>query len=600
MPAHLLAQEGPFKGLVIDFEEGEDWIIGRDPDEADFVVEDTTVSRKHARIFKTEDGFYLKNLSRINPTLINGEFHEDQILLKENDLIQIGDTEFLFSEGPLPEGNISGQKPFGEEEGFELEKRFREPDEIHSYDTIFEDTGSEMELPFHMVSDSPLLLKVISGPNAGAEIGIETDRTYILGKDPNTCDIVFQDLSVSRNHARLHVDPDGVVDIEDLGSKNGTLINGAPISEKTIITPQDVVALGTTMFLFIDREAPQETIFAAAPSFPEPEEKKAVLEPAIEETLQEIGVEAPRGDWKKAKIPPKYLTLACAFSAIFLIIFVCFFSLFKSTPLEVVQHEPVDEIQQAIAKFPSVQFSFNPASGKLFLVGHVSSNIQFQEMHYNIDQVPFITSVEDTVIIDETLCKMMNDLLSSHSNWRSVTITAPEPGFFLARGYIQTAAEGQSLNDYLMANFPYTDKLTNAVTVEEVLTIQITSLLTTHGFTTVGFQLVQGEVVLSGIYSEERESEYKRFLKQLNALPGLHAVKNFATPTSHHLARINISEQYQVSGSSLFDGRGYSAVINGKVFTRGDFVDGMKITSIESNTILLEKDGLKYTINYTR
>ena len=596
MPAHLLAQEGPFKGLVIDFEEGEEWIIGRDPDEADFVLEDATVSRKHARIFKTEDGFFLKNLSRINPTLINGDFHEDQILLSEGDLIQVGDTEFRFSEGPLP----STQKPFGEEEGFESEKRFREPDEIHSYDTIFEDTGSEMELPFHMVTDSPLLLKVISGPNAGAEIGIETDRTYILGKDPSTCDIVFQDLSVSRNHARLHVDPDGIVDIEDLGSKNGTLINGAISTEKTIITPQDVVALGTTMFLFIDREAPQETIFAAAPSFLEPEEKKAFLETHLEETSQNVEQAMPPSDWKKEKIPPKYLIAASAFAAIFLVIFICFFSLFKSTPLEVVQKEPVEEIELALAKFSGVQFSFNPASGKLFLVGHVSSNIQFQEMHYNIDQIPFVQSVEDTVIIDETLSKMMNDLLSSHSNWRSVLITAPSPGQFLVRGYVQTAAEGQSLNDYLMVNFPYADKLTNAVTVEEVLNVQIAALLLQHGFSTVTFQLVQGEVVLSGIYSEERESEYKRFLKQLNALSGVHEVKNFATPTSHHLARIDISDQYQVSGSSFFDGHGYSAIINGKVYTRGGAIDGMKITSIESNTILLEKDGLKYTINYTR
>ncbi len=598
MPAHLLAQEGPFRGLVIDFEEGEDWIVGRDPDEADFVIEDATVSRKHARVFKTDEGFYLKNLSRINPTLINGDLYEDQVLLKEGDLLQIGDTTFLFSEGPLPESSTSsiGQKPFGTDET-NNESRLKEPDESRSYDTIFEDTGSEVEIPFHLVSDSPLLLKVISGPNAGAEIGIETDRSYILGKDPNTSDVVFQDLSVSRNHARLHVDPDGIVDIEDFGSKNGTLVNGAPIHEKTIITPQDVVALGTTMFLFIDRDAPQETIFAGAISFQEPEGKQQVAPP--EEASEEIAP-AIATDWKTAKIPSRYLAIACAFAAIFLVIFVSFFSLFKSTPLEIVQKEPVEEIEQALSKFPAVKFSFNPASGKLFLVGHVSSNIQFQEMHYNIAQIPFVSSVEDTVIIDETLSKMMNDLLSSHSNWRSVTITAPEPGQFLARGYIQTAAEGQNLNDYLMANFPYTDKLTNAVTVEEVLTLQIGGLLTMHGFSTVAFQLSQGEVVLSGIYSEERASEYKRFLKELNALAGVQAVKNFATPTSHHLARIDISEQYPVSGSSFFDGHGYSAIINGKVFIRGSMIDGMKITSIEANTILLEKDGLKYTINYSR
>jgi hypothetical protein len=55
-----------------------------------------------------------------------------------------------------------------------------------------------------------------------------------------------------------------------------------------------------------------------------------------------------------------------------------------------------------------------------------------------------------------------------------------------------------------------------------------------------------------------------------------------------------------VTGSSLYDGRGYSVVLNGKIYTLGDLVDGMKITSIEQSTILLEKDGLKYKIEYTR
>ena len=36
MPAHFIAEEGPFAGLILNFDEGEEWIIGRDPDEAGF------------------------------------------------------------------------------------------------------------------------------------------------------------------------------------------------------------------------------------------------------------------------------------------------------------------------------------------------------------------------------------------------------------------------------------------------------------------------------------------------------------------------------------------------------------------------------------
>ena len=60
MPAHLIAEEGPHRGLILNFTEGEDWVIGRDPDVADFVIEDSTVSRQHARITKQPNGLFIQ------------------------------------------------------------------------------------------------------------------------------------------------------------------------------------------------------------------------------------------------------------------------------------------------------------------------------------------------------------------------------------------------------------------------------------------------------------------------------------------------------------------------------------------------------------
>ena len=142
---------------------------------------------------------------------------------------------------------VEPEKTVIEPEGLRIPPAPPKP-EMTAYDTIFEDAGVEEELPFNLISESPLLLKVIAGPNAGAEIGIEKRRTYTIGKDPNTCDIVFQDLSVSRNHALLTVNSDRTIDIEDLGSKNGVAVNGEVIAEKRNVTTQDLVALGTTVF----------------------------------------------------------------------------------------------------------------------------------------------------------------------------------------------------------------------------------------------------------------------------------------------------------------------------------------------------------------
>lgn len=628
MPAHLIAEEGPHRGLILNLEDGAEWTIGRDPDTCDLVLEDSTVSRKHARLNKTPEGVYLKNLSRVNPTLINDAELTEPVLLKEGDKVQVGNTIFLYSEEAVPDIGISPKKVekkkkkgsyddiFGDtEEETPLPELPQEPEkpvsepviepeelrippappkpEMTAYDTIFEDTGGEEELPFNLISEAPLMLKVIAGPNAGAEIGIEKGRVYTIGKDPNSSDIVFQDLSVSRNHARLGVSNEGVIDIEDLGSKNGTAVNGSVITERKTVTPQDLIALGTTVFMIIDREAPQETIYSPmVPSYEAPK---------VQETAEEIKeAKEEKKDWKKEPIPMKYLVMGGSAAAIFLIMFISFFSLFKSNGLEIAHKEPISEIKEALAKFTDVQFSYNPGSGRLFLVGHVLTGVDYQELKYRLSQIDFITSVEDNVVIDEGVWRMMNDVISDNAAWRGVSIHSPTAGKFVATGYIPTVDAGTQLYEYLTVNFPYLDRLENNVVIEQTLNTQVQAMIAGQNLGGVTFQLSNGVVVLSGMYNENMESEFKKLLKDLNGVKGVASVKNFAVAAHPNRAGVDISQDYQVTGTSTYDGRGYSVVMNGKIYTLGDQVDGMKITSIESSTILLEKDGLKYKIDYTR
>jgi len=632
MPAHLIAKEGPLAGLVLKFEEGDDWIVGRDPDVADLVVEDSTVSRKHARIIKTPQGFFLLNLSRVNPALVNGEKREDRVPLHEGDTIQIGNHTFSFSEHEIPEKTAPSPKSskksakkknagyddiFGEleeppppprEEAIENtlpaeeEKPSSPPPEIPeereetAYDTIFEDLEEPGDIPFHLLQPAALLLKVISGPNAGAEIGMEKGKSYVIGKDSNSCDIVFQDLSVSRNHARVSVSEDGLIDIDDLGSKNGTSVNGQLISEKTTITSQDLVSLGTTVFLIIDREAPQETIYSPmVPSLPSYDQGKEAESPFPEESEEEQSEEM---NWKQLPLPRKHLIAGASFLAIFLIIFLSFFSLFKSQRLEIVQKEPVSQIRDAVAKFNDVEFSFNPGSGKLFLTGHVLTGVEYQELMYRIGQVDFIQSVENTVVIDELVWKMTNDVLNDNPSWRSVSVHSPMAGKFVVSGYVTTSADGAALNEYLTVNFPYLDRLQNNVATEEILTAEIQSTLQSQGFGGVTFQLTGGDLVLSGGYNKTMKSKFEETVKTLNQLTGIARVKDLTIAGDAGTSGINISQNYKIGGTATSEGHGYSVVLNEKIYTVGDSVDGMTIESIGEKTILLEKDGLNYRIDY--
>jgi hypothetical protein len=72
------------------------------------------------------------------------------------------------------------------------------------------------------VAEMPMLL-VLEGPGAGQRIVIE-QQPLIIGRE-ETCDLVIPDRQVSRQHARIRLEADRYV-LEDLGSKNGTFVNG--------------------------------------------------------------------------------------------------------------------------------------------------------------------------------------------------------------------------------------------------------------------------------------------------------------------------------------------------------------------------------------
>src|SRR5277367_5721549 len=98
MAGFLIAEEGPLAGLVVRLEEGEEWTLGRDPDEVSIVLEDPMVSRKHVICRLTAEGYILENLSSVNPATQNGKVITEPVLMREGDILQIGSTFFRFSE----------------------------------------------------------------------------------------------------------------------------------------------------------------------------------------------------------------------------------------------------------------------------------------------------------------------------------------------------------------------------------------------------------------------------------------------------------------------------------------------------------------------
>ncbi|MBS0620219.1 MAG: type III secretion system inner membrane ring subunit SctD [Verrucomicrobia bacterium] len=577
MAGYLIAEEGPLAGLVVRFEEGEEWTLGRDPDEVSILLEDPMVSRKHVICKLTAEGYILESLSSVNPVTQNGKVLTDPVLLREGDILQIGSTFFRFTEKtPQETESLDEILPIADKDTFE---------EREALSSVSIETGGDVRW----------LLKVISGPNAGAEFAMQRSSTYILGKDPNLCDVVFQDLSVSRQHARLTVDEENHVFIEDLGSRNGVLLNGEILSEKKQLTSQDLVALGTTAFLMVDREQIHETIISpAAAPFPKMEEESAMAAAPMQPEV----TYAEKKNWREIVVSKKHLVLAGVLALAVLAGFASVLALFNAETVVVSEADENKEIEKAIAGFSAVQFSFNPSNGKIFLVGHVLTSVEKQELFYKVQNLPFINGIEDNIVIDELVWENTNALLQMNPEWVGVSLSSAAPGKFVLRGYLTSLQQATALSDYINLNFPYLDRLENQIIIDSDLHMQIQSMLIGKGFTGVTYQLVDGELVLGGRVDHKQTSSFNDLVDKFHALRGVRVVKNYVIYTSSDTMQIDISQQYNVSGYSKKDEESLFVVINGRILSKGDVIDGMKITAIMPNSVLLEKDGIKFRINY--
>ena len=96
----------------------------------------------------------------------------------------------------------------------------------------------------------------VRGEGAGARLEVADELT--VGREQAGLGAIAEDAELSRRHARF-VRTDSGFTVEDLGSSNGTFVNGKRISAKTALRPGDVVQVGTTELEVVADPTTQET-----------------------------------------------------------------------------------------------------------------------------------------------------------------------------------------------------------------------------------------------------------------------------------------------------------------------------------------------------
>src|SRR5205823_664312 len=87
---------------------------------------------------------------------------------------------------------------------------------------------------------------IAEGKEAGREFVFE-QSSVLIGRTSD-CDVVLYDPGVSRKHARIFEEASAYY-VEDMGSSNGTKVNGAIIKKK-LLSDGDAISLGPVVFNF--------------------------------------------------------------------------------------------------------------------------------------------------------------------------------------------------------------------------------------------------------------------------------------------------------------------------------------------------------------
>jgi len=105
---------------------------------------------------------------------------------------------------------------------------------------IFADKNFNLEV---LRRETGFVIEVMEGPDTGKRFPLSSGSIFI-GRQAE-CDLALEDIKVSRRHAAL-ASREGVFYLDDLGSTNGTFVNGRRVG-RTRILPGDRITLGNSV-----------------------------------------------------------------------------------------------------------------------------------------------------------------------------------------------------------------------------------------------------------------------------------------------------------------------------------------------------------------
>jgi pSer/pThr/pTyr-binding forkhead associated (FHA) protein len=241
----------PTGGRIVCLTDGREYEVGLNPlvfgrdAGSDVVVSGSDVSRRHAEIQTSPEGYVLMDVS-INGTYVNGERVGRRHLLARADVIRIGHDEFRFyaDAAALPGLRAPRSVPVATPVRPPTGASARLSDTLHGL--------PQSDLKSAVTPTAPTVAPLASflirnGSLKGKRLPVKVPIVNIGRADYN--DIVLADPSVSTSHAKLQR-RDGLWMLSDTGSTNGTFVENERVAGEVPLSPGTTIRFGEVAVLW--------------------------------------------------------------------------------------------------------------------------------------------------------------------------------------------------------------------------------------------------------------------------------------------------------------------------------------------------------------
>ncbi|MFE4695121.1 FHA domain-containing protein [Streptomyces sp. NPDC056749] len=244
------------------------YTLGRDP-QGDMTIDDARVSWRHATISWNGRGWSIEDHGSTNGTYVQGR-RIQQMEIAAGTSVHLGNA----TDGPRL--NLTAAAVAGAPGGQPAGAPAQQPQGAAGWPAA---PAQQHQAPAHQAPQQPAWQQApqaqqppvphqqnrggVPGGGAGAPPvygdrspttfhQLDLGRVMRIGRALEN-ELVVSDLQVSRLHAEFRATPDGRFEIRDLGSHNGTYVNGQPLSKSgsALIGPNDIVGVGHSTFRLV-------------------------------------------------------------------------------------------------------------------------------------------------------------------------------------------------------------------------------------------------------------------------------------------------------------------------------------------------------------